>query len=84
MKLKNLIPASTIELGYSNRFWTICRGYNLPLDPVDGFLMEEDRERKIWQDKAYISIKAALERKDGLKVHAIDRDRFEAIKKARK
>ncbi|MFA6055087.1 MAG: hypothetical protein WC769_06925 [Thermodesulfovibrionales bacterium] len=83
-KIKNIVKADPIEQGYSNRFWTICLGYHKPLDPVDGFLLEEAGERRPWQDKAYISIKAALERKDGLKINRLEQDRLREIKRAKK
>lgn len=80
----HVIPASRIEESYSEAFWTICAGTHKPLDPLDG-LLAAGPDPKPWQDKIYLSIKAAVERigfTDGKKTHPIERDRLESIKAA--
>jgi len=79
-----IVAASPIEEGYSEAYWTICAGTRKPLDPLDGLLVAGP-EPKPWQDKAYLSIKAALERigfEEGIKVNPVERDRLENIKTA--
>ena len=79
---KRLSAAAPIDDGYSDRYWTVCQALNRPLDTRDG-LLANSRELKSWQDPPYLSIKAALERigrdKD-LKVHPLERERFEELK----
>lgn len=53
-----------------------------PLDPIDGLLVS-GRPPEPWQDKCYLSIKAALERvgrNEGLKVHPLERSRLSELK----
>jgi len=81
-----LVPFTPIEDGYSESFWTICIATNWPLDPLDG-LLAAGPDPKPWQDKKYLSIKAALERigfTNGIKVHPIERDRLASIKASSK
>jgi hypothetical protein len=81
-KLSGIQEAQPIENGYSTKYWTLCKGFERPLDPLDGLLTAEP-EPKVWQDKPYISIKAALERvkhNEGLRVHAFEKDRLAELK----
>jgi len=81
-KLKNLFSPAPIEQGYSTKFWTLCKGFQKPLDPIDGLLVS-GRPPEPWQDKCYLSIKAALERvgrNEGLKVHPLERSRLSELK----
>lgn len=81
-RLKSLKAAVPIQEGYSNRFWTVCAGLQKPLDPIDGLLINE-KDTKPWQEKSYISIKAALERigyDKGLRIHPSEKERYNEIK----
>ena len=60
----NLQASEKIEKADSEEFWTICRGYNRPLDPVDGLMIDGQENLYPWQDAEYISIEAALRRKN--------------------
>ena len=60
----NLQPATKIEKADSDEFWTICKGYDRPLDPVDGLMIEGQENLYPWQDAEYVSIEAALKRKN--------------------
>jgi hypothetical protein len=77
-------PASPIEIGYRERYWTICQGFKRPLDPIDGFRISCPNQ-KIWQELPYLSIKAALERglEKGLRIAPFEHDRFNDIKERR-
>lgn len=82
LKLKRLNPAAPIDAAYRTSFWTLCEGFHRPLDPIDG-LVVDGPEPEPWQEKRYISIRAALERvghRDGLRVHLLERDRLEELK----
>lgn len=81
-KLKALKAAVPIAEGYSSRFWTVCAGLEMALDPIDGFIIKEE-DPKPWQERKYISIKAALERihhNKGLRIHPSEKERYNEIK----
>jgi hypothetical protein len=84
-KLYMLIEATPIEESYSTKFWTICKGYELPLDPRDAFMVS-DQDLMPWNDKPYISKKAALKRikrNEGIHIHPLEIERYkEYAKKA--
>lgn len=85
-KIKALMAAMPIEKQYSDRFWTICFIYLQPLDPVNGIWIDEP-EPKPWQEKRYLSQKAALNEVDNskgsYKVNPAEAERFEALRKRR-
>lgn len=62
--LSNLQFAEKITKADSEEYWTICKGYNLPLDPVDGLMIDGQENLYPWQDAEYVSIDAALRRKN--------------------
>ena len=59
-----LCVAEKIDKSGSDEFWTICQGYNRPLDPVDGLLKDGQENLYPWQDEKYVSVDAALKRKN--------------------
>lgn len=74
----DLTPAKPIESEYSTEYWTVCRVFGVPLDPSDGFKVR-GRERFTWQEKIYISSKAARQKKhetQGLKIHSSEKNRL--------
>lgn len=62
--IEELFAAEKIEKADSEEYWTICRGYNRPLDPVDGLMIDGQENLYPWQDTEYVSIDAALKRKN--------------------
>lgn len=64
LSIEGLQPANKIEKADSDEFWTICKGYNRPLDPVDGLMIEGQENLYPWQDVEYVSVDAALKRKN--------------------
>lgn len=64
LKLSNICPAEKIEKSSSNEFWTVCKGYNKPLDPIDGLIIDGQENLYPWQDLDYVSIDAALRKKN--------------------
>lgn len=86
LKLSSLSVSQPIKRTASYRFWTLCEGYGLPLDPREGFKIES-KDPLTWQDTRYISLDAALERvrrDEGLKVHPSEKERFDHIKNSLK
>jgi len=74
LRLPELLASPPIDKGYSTNYWTICRGYKRPLDPIDGVLMAS-AEPKPWQEPSYLSRKAAklrVGRELGLKPKEIE------------
>lgn len=82
--LKKLVAAKPIAQGYSERFWTVCKATALPLDPRDGLIVQT-RNSKVWQDKPYVSLQAALDgtvEELGLKIDPTDQDRLNRARMA--
>lgn len=60
--LMNLMPAVRIKSSRSEEYWTICKGHNRPLDPIDGLLITGQDNLYSWQEPEYVSVDAALRR----------------------
>lgn len=77
-----LKAAAPIAENYSDKFFSVCVATGKALDPADGFRVAEINI-KAWQDTAYVSAYAALNRieKNKWRISAIDRDRFDRLKK---
>jgi len=58
-----LKSANATELSKSTKFWTICKGTNMPLDPFDGIQIIK-KDYKPWQEKEYFSKDYALAKID--------------------
>lgn len=81
--LTNIIDAKPIDKTTSTKFWTVCQACKQPLDPKDGFLVDGNQLYQ-WQDKRYLSLESILEReakKQGLRIHPAEKERFDDIKK---
>ncbi|MEC5162750.1 MULTISPECIES: hypothetical protein [unclassified Janthinobacterium] len=78
-----LKAATPIEADYSDKFFCICVATGKPLDPADGFRVAE-LNMKPWQDTAYVSGYAALNRieKTKWRISSADRGRFDRLKKS--
>jgi len=64
LQLENIQSSQKIEKADSEEFWTVCKGYNKPLDPVDGLIIEGQEKLYPWQEPEYVSIDAALKSKN--------------------
>ena len=85
LALKHLTAATPIRPEYNKKFYTICEYYQRPLDPVDGVIIDEP-EPEPWQDRRYLSMDAALERRgedNGIFPHVTEETRLTEIKKVR-
>ena len=83
MGLKNLQAAQRIEKCDSDEFWTICKAYNRPLDPVDGILIEGQDNLYPWQEPEYVSIDAALKKRNvelWQGIADVEKERFDELK----
>lgn len=84
LQLTAIVPAQKIEKATSSDFWTVCKGYNMPLDPIDGLTISGQERLYAWQDLSYVSIDAALKRQNISRWHSVssvDFDYFESLKK---
>ncbi|MEO3449586.1 hypothetical protein ABG862_17645 [Bacteroides xylanisolvens] len=64
LNFDKLEVAQRIDKSVSDEFWTICKGYNRPLDPVDGLIIQGQDNLYPWQEPEYVSIDAALKKKN--------------------
>ncbi len=74
----SLSIASPIEKSYSKQYWTVCQDLNVPLDPIDGFMIDA-RKSFPWQEERYISKKSAIERtfkNKGFSIHILEKERY--------
>jgi hypothetical protein len=62
--INDIQVAEKIEKADSDEYWTVCKAYNRPLDPIDGLIIEGQENLYPWQDAEYVSIDAALKRKN--------------------
>lgn len=82
-ELSNLIEAQPIEDDYQTRFITICEETKMPLDPLDGVIIDEP-DPAPWQDRRYLSLKVALERgSEKFRPHPTELERLSEIRRAR-
>lgn len=83
LNIDRLNVAQKIEKSDSEEFWTVCQGYNRPLDPIDGLLIRGQENLYPWQEPEYVSIDAALRRKNISKwesIADIEKENFEELK----
>lgn len=83
--LKNLSPAQPILSHYGTKYYTLCEYHLKPLDPLDGVIINEP-EPTPWQERRYISLDVALERRGeekNLFPHPTEQERVEEIRKTR-
>lgn len=81
-RLTGLVAAKRLKRAQSDTFWTVCQGYKLPLDSIDGLLIDGQDKLYPWQEPKYVSIDAALRRKNKSEwknVAEIERDFLEEL-----
>ncbi|MEJ7820668.1 MAG: hypothetical protein WKF85_00025 [Chitinophagaceae bacterium] len=82
--LEDLIVAKPLKYCNSSEFWSICEGYKVPIDPLEGFKIYSSIDLKPWQESKYISVLAILEREGfsdrGLKPHSSEIEKIEYTK----
>lgn len=82
--LKELVVAEPIEYCTSSEFWTICEGYKVPIDPLEGFKIHTTADLKPWQESKVISLLAILEREGfvdrGIRPHSSELERIQFTK----
>lgn len=82
--LEGIVVAEPIEFCTSSEFWTICEGFKVPIDPLEGFKVHTTADLKPWQESKVISLLAILEREGfvdrGIKPHLSELERIEFTK----
>lgn len=84
-ELEQLVAATPIKPSYGTRFQTLCEYHQKPLDLTDGILIREE-EPAPWQERRYISLDVALERRGeakNLRPHPIEIEYLREIKESR-
>lgn len=84
-RLTGLVAAECLKRAESDAFWTVCQGYKLPIDTIDGLLVEGQDKLYPWQEPKYVSIEAALRRKNKSEwknVAEIERDFLEELERS--
>ncbi|NCB83962.1 MAG: hypothetical protein EOM44_05625 [Bacteroidia bacterium] len=64
LQIKSINVAQKIERAESDEYWTVCKGYNRPLDPIDGLIIAGQEKLYPWQEPEYVSVDAALKSKN--------------------
>jgi hypothetical protein len=64
LQSNDIQAAQKIEKADSEEFWTVCKGYDKPLDPIDGLIIEGQEKLYPWQEPEYVSVDAALKSKN--------------------
>ncbi|KUJ75097.1 hypothetical protein AVO42_07010 [Thiomicrospira sp. XS5] len=71
--ITGVVEAEKTQYSKSDSFWTICAKNYTPLDPIDGF--EKNLNKEPWEDKEYFSLIGASE-VDLKELKLIDRQRY--------
>ncbi|MBI5298232.1 MAG: hypothetical protein HY869_22365 [Chloroflexi bacterium] len=79
---RNLMVAEPIYPKYHTRFYTICEYTKKPLDPIDGVIIAE-KEPQPWQERRYISLDTALERREGFDPHPTELERLRNLRRTK-
>jgi hypothetical protein len=58
--LPKLTPVLRQENAKSDAFWTICKGTQVAIDTIDGFVIANQDDLFPWQEKEYVSVNEAL------------------------
>lgn len=75
--ISNIVAPQPIELNFSNRFTTVCRVLNKPLDSLEGYRVYSSKPLKQWQEHNYASLYAFVSGEaeaKKVKVHPEDRE----------
>ena len=82
--LKEIYYATPLKYCNSSEFWSICEGYKVPIDPIEGFKISTTADLKPWQESKVLSLIAILEREGfndrGLRPHISEKNRIKFTK----
>lgn len=81
-KLENLLPAKPLEFFNSTYFWNVCELTGMPLDPFEGYKIDNKIEPQPWQDYKYVSMFGMVAdplkaKKMGIKIYPDQVEQFE-------
>jgi len=79
---KKIVSAKPIMPNYHSKFNTICEHCQKPLDPIDGVILTEE-EPEPWQERKYVSLDVALERREGFSPHPTELERLRSMRRSR-
>lgn len=75
--INNIISPKPIKFNSSNRFTTVCKVLNQPLDSLEGYRTYSSKPLKQWQEYDYVSLNAFAEKLNeskNIRVHPDDKD----------
>lgn len=81
LKIRKLEPPVIPVGSTGTRYWYVCAATQVPVDPVDAVLVESG-DRRPWQDRVYVSMHAALNRRasaKGLRIHPLEQSRIDEL-----
>jgi len=75
--INNIIAPKPIKFNSSNRFTTVCKVLNQPLDSLEGYRAYSSKPLRQWQEYNYVSLYAFAEKLNeskNIRVHPDDKD----------
>ncbi|MFK5970647.1 MAG: hypothetical protein QM487_11080 [Candidatus Marithrix sp.] len=75
--INNIISPKPIKFNSSNRFTTVCKVLNQPLDSLEGYRAYSSKPLRQWQEYDYVSLYAFAEKlneRKNIRVHPDDKD----------
>jgi len=75
--ISNITSPEPIKFNSSNRYTTVCKVLNRPLDAIEGYRVYTTKPLKQWQEYSYVSLYAFAEKlneEQKIAVHPEDRD----------
>lgn len=79
LRTRKLVAPPVPSGATGTRYWYVCAAAATPVDPVDAVLVESS-ERKVWQDRVYVSKHAVVNRRlaaKGLRIHPLEQPRVD-------
>ncbi len=82
LSLEGLKVAEPLQYSSSSCFWTICEETKMPLDPLEGFKVYENKDLMSWQESKYVSFYAVKDQgltRYGLRPRSSEMGRIELM-----
>lgn len=81
--LQKLVSAEPLPYSQSSAFWTYCLGTKRAIDPIDGIVVSNQENIAPWEERKYVSIFEALNRKHISSWKDVAATEIERLKKLR-
>lgn len=83
LSFKGVAAIQKADYADSDRFWTVCRGTEKPIDELDGLIVAGQDTLYPWEDYEYVSVYAALfseNREEWVDIDEMEKKRLKEIK----